>query len=674
MNAHTGFRVLVTAAAAGLSSLAEPQIAFPSDRQPTAPPPPPAVIEAAPGAAPEPRLRSAATLYSIGDPTPEEQLYIEMINRARANPVGEAELFTATTDPKILLNYDYFGVDLALMETQFSLIAPVPPLAPNAQLATAARRHSQDMLAKSFQGHTGSDNSTFDQRAREAGYTFSIVGENVYANADSVFHGHAGFEVDWGNGVGGMQTPPGHRNTIHDGSFREIGLGVVFGQNTPAAGSVGSQYRPVGPQLVTQEFGTRQGATPLITGVAYFDLNGNNSYDAGEGVGGVNVNVSGTATQAITARSGGYAVPVAGNGTYTVTFSGDGVAPFERQVTVSQAQNQKVDFVPAYTAPAVTGPATPVINNANTYLIAPVPSANEYQWRNFQLATPIIEGAESGSSAVTINQRGTYDVFESTTKKTGARSFHLATPAGGIREQSIVLNARYLVNANSTLRFQSRLGWATTTTFAIVQVSTDEGATWQEVYRQAGTTSSGESTFNARSVNLAPFAGSIVKLRFSFLPTGSSYTSTDSATGWFIDDIMIDGGFQIANEQITNVPENSFIFRPAVVTDFVLQGRARTGHDFLPWGPMLNVRSTQTSATPASFRVSGLSVTNGYATIDVELLSGPVPSWTLQSKRSLHVAWANVSANVQVLSATRFRFTTPIGAADGRQFYRVVGN
>ena len=31
---------------------------------------------------------AAAVPYSVGDPTPEEQLYIELINRARANPAA----------------------------------------------------------------------------------------------------------------------------------------------------------------------------------------------------------------------------------------------------------------------------------------------------------------------------------------------------------------------------------------------------------------------------------------------------------------------------------------------------------------------------------------------------------------------------------------------------------
>ena len=44
---------------------------------------------------------------------------------------------------------------------------------------------------------------------------------------------------------GGMQTGRGHRANIHSANFREIGVGVTLGTNGA-----------IGPQLVTQDFGT----------------------------------------------------------------------------------------------------------------------------------------------------------------------------------------------------------------------------------------------------------------------------------------------------------------------------------------------------------------------------------------------------------------------------------
>ncbi len=293
----------------------------------------------------------APQLYSIGNPTNEEQLYLENINLARANPVAEGVRLATTTDPDVLAAYRSFGVNLALMQTQFAALLPLPPYSMNATLTAAARAHSQDMFVKNFQGHNGSDGSTPTTRlqtylAGANGYSYA---ENVYAYAKSASFGHAGFEVDWGGSgaTGGMQAPPGHRLNIH-GRFREIGVGVVLGSN----GSVG-------PQLVTQDFGLRYDTSPFITGVVYADGNGNGRYDAGEGIGGVTVTVGGSNFYAVTAGSGGYSVPVPGDGTYNVAFSGLGLAAMQANVTISGGNNAKADYVAAPATPIPTPTASP---------------------------------------------------------------------------------------------------------------------------------------------------------------------------------------------------------------------------------------------------------------------------------------------------------------------------
>ncbi len=641
-------------------------------REFTAPPVPPAPVQAE-GAAVEPPLRAAATTYSIGDPTPEEQLYVEMINRARANPSAEATIFATTTDPDVVGNYTFFDVDLAMMQAQFAEILPAPPVALNAQLIAAARRHSADMLAKSFQEHVGSDGSTFVQRVNAAGYSFSTIAENVYANADSVFQGHAGFEVDWGFGPGGMQTPPGHRNTIHNATFREVGVGVVFGRNQPEPGSQVPGSREVGPQLVTQEFGTRQGSTPLITGVVYFDLNGNNFYDMGEGVGGVRVQAAGTATEGITARSGGYALPVAGNGSYTVTFSKGFTTSFVVQVT--QGRNQKLDFRPTYSPPVVSGTTSPATNRLNNYQISAVAAADVYQWRSFQLAPPTVEGAENGTNRVTVDQVGTYPLLETRTRKSGAFSFHFAHPVDGITDQSMVLNPSYVISANSTLWFESRLGWATENQTALVQVSSDNGGTWETVYSQSGISNRpGETAFVTRSVNLAQFAGKTIRVRFAYIPTGQVYVDTDQDTGWFIDDIVLVNASEISGEQIHDATGPSFAFQPTIISDFVLQARARTGHDYLPWGPSLTVRSVEGTALPPELSFGEVRVANGQLELDLELVGGTAPgSLTLQTKSTLGASWVDIAATVENISSTRYRLRLP-APSSGNAFYRVRAN
>jgi hypothetical protein len=315
---------------------------------PVAPPPPPLLITS--GSArleAAPHQPAGGQLYSIGNPTNEEQYYLELINRARANPTAEGLRLALTNDPNVLSAYSAFGVNLVLMQTQFTLIPPAPPLSMNAVLLTTARAHSQNMLQNNYQGHSGPDGSlTTRLQAYTAGANGWSIGENVYAYSKSVWYGHAGFEVDWGGSLatGGMQSPPGHRLNIHSTQFREIGIGVVLGSNGGSGG--------VGPQLVTQDFGTVGGLPPFVTGVVYRDSNGNGSYDPGEGMGGVTVNVSGSNYYAITASAGGYSVPAPGNGSYTVTFSGGSAPTTQKNVSVVGGQNVKIDYL-------VTGQPTP---------------------------------------------------------------------------------------------------------------------------------------------------------------------------------------------------------------------------------------------------------------------------------------------------------------------------
>jgi len=316
-------------------------------RAEVAPPPAPPVISGGASFSIESPDTPSGQLYSIGDPTNDEQYYLELINRARANPTAEGIRLATTTDANVLGAYAALGVNLVLMQAQFVLISPQPPLSMNATLLDAARAHSQNMLQNNYQGHTGPDGSiTTRLAAYTAGPNSWSIGENVYAYSKSVWYGHAGFEVDWGGTAltGGMQSPPGHRENIHSPDFREVGVGVVLGSNGGSGG--------VGPQLVTQDFGTKGGLLPFVTGVVYRDLNNNGFYDPGEGIGGVTVTIANVDSYAVTAASGGFSVPVPGSGTYTVTFSGGSVPTTAKSVSVVNAQNVKADYI-------VTGSASP---------------------------------------------------------------------------------------------------------------------------------------------------------------------------------------------------------------------------------------------------------------------------------------------------------------------------
>jgi hypothetical protein len=301
------------------------------------------------------------TQWSIGNPTAHEQLYLEYINRARADALAEAQRLRNETDPQIQAAYSYFGVEGQNIENQFTWYVEngamhrfAQPLSFQPQLLQAAQLHTQDMFQNQFQGHTSSNNPpspfqpgyTLSQRLAAVGYSGTSFAENVFSRSESVAYGHAGFDVDWGNLSNptapfynpafdgqGMQNPAGHRRNIHNNVYKEIGLGVINGTN----GSVG-------PQLVTQVF-ANPGSIRYITGVVYEDLNSNNLYDIGEGRSGVRVDVDGSFYYAVSSDSGAYSVPVPQDGTYSVIFSGGGYQTFSTTATILNGLNTKLDYL-----------------------------------------------------------------------------------------------------------------------------------------------------------------------------------------------------------------------------------------------------------------------------------------------------------------------------------------
>ena len=632
---------------------------------PQAPPPAPPVEFRVPGTARPSPHPQGPTLYSIGDPTDEEQLYLEYINRSRADPPAEGVRLATTTDADVLSAYGFFSVDLTLMQSQFDAIAAAPPLAMNAQLLDAARLHSGDMFTNQFQGHNGSDGSTLGQRATASGYPWSSLGENVFSYSKSVWYGHAGFNVDWGNGPGGMQSPPGHRENIANASFREIGVGVVDGSNGT-----------VGPQLVTQDLGTRQSATPLITGVVYYDFNTNNFYDLAEGIGGVIVDVNGSSFHSVTANSGGYAVPVPGNGTYTLTFSAPGLATNQQQVTVSGLMNLKVDYLPVYSPPLISGPNPAALNQNNTYAFTPVGAATGYQWEQTQIVPfTAVEGAENGLVDVTAVTSSGYSVIDSTIKFQGNNSFRLAQPTPPT-DQFLTLNATLRATASSQLIFYSQLSWAFPNQVARAQVSTDNGANWQDVWSQAGTGDNGDTSFNQRTVSLSSFTGQQIQIRFAYDFSSGSYYDVSPGVGFYIDNISVTGAEQLSNPTVTDIPNGtSFVFSPTNSGDYSLRVRAQVSGRYLDWGPLLRV--TAANIAPATVQFNGspsvaganvqidFDVTNYRAGMNFQLLQAPdvAGTWT-----------TNGSASFQTLVAnSKFRVTTTTGGA-GKTFYRLQAN
>jgi uncharacterized protein YkwD len=112
--------------------------------------------------------------------------------------------------------------------------AAAPALAWNAALTQASVTHSDDMVARNFFDHTGSNGSTLGTRVTAAGYQWSRVGENIAAG-----------QADVAQVVDGWMKSDGHCANLMNPSFRDIGVACV-------AGNANTSYRT----YWTQDFGT----------------------------------------------------------------------------------------------------------------------------------------------------------------------------------------------------------------------------------------------------------------------------------------------------------------------------------------------------------------------------------------------------------------------------------
>ncbi len=126
----------------------------------------------------------------------------------------------------------------------------------------------------------------------------------------------------------------------------------------------------------------------------------------------------------------------------------------------------------------------------------------------------------------------------------GSNAFHL--PNHNFEDNWFVVNQTLAIQPDTKLFFLSRLGWATTSQFARVQISTNGGSTWPtNLYNQAGNGGSGEGAFSLKEVNLSSYAGQNAQFRFYYdFTSGSAFTQTTNDVGWLVDDIQIGSEFQ----------------------------------------------------------------------------------------------------------------------------------
>ena len=228
-----------------------------------------------------PQQAAAQTLYTDdGEPTALEEEIRWLLNRARFSRAKEnARRGTSYGD----------------------IPAKSAPLAPNARLIRAARNHAEDMARRNRFQHATVPGSFFYNpathphpwsRMTAEGYVWNLAGENIaagYVSAASVY-------VGWWHSAG-------HRVNMFDRNFREIGNGHHF--------RPGSEYL----DYYAMSLG-RSGTSRFYTGTVFEDVNGNRTYNQGEGRAGVRVEliVGGVkhAVHDVSTAVGSFAIPLSG--------------------------------------------------------------------------------------------------------------------------------------------------------------------------------------------------------------------------------------------------------------------------------------------------------------------------------------------------------------------------
>ena len=202
----------------------------------------------------------------------QEQLMLELINRARMDPAGEAKRF-------------HIGLNEGVSKGDRISAGAKEVLAGNDALGLAATEHSQWMLQNDKFDHiekpAGSPGffgkDPFIRIKDKAGYDFTTAGENISfrattANFDEddalatqfIIQQHKDLFVD--KGVGGR----GHRTNILNENFQEIGIGHEVGKFK----SGGTNFNA---NMVTQDFGAKANQV-FVTGVLYHDTEKNDNF------------------------------------------------------------------------------------------------------------------------------------------------------------------------------------------------------------------------------------------------------------------------------------------------------------------------------------------------------------------------------------------------------------
>jgi len=263
--------------------------------------------------------------YHFGNPSAEEQMHLELINRARANPKAEARL------------YGLSSVTEGVEDTSKMSTSAMQPLTFNYKLYKAAQGHSKDMADNEYFSHysQGTNDSLFD-RIKAQNYKYLTAGENLAytATTGSIDKGESSIDLHSDLFIDDGYPGRGHRVNILNPKYKEVGVSLAFGIRKDRFNTY----------YVTDNFASYfDSRCHFITGVVYDDKDGDKFYSIGEGIKDVKITFENSDSTGKTYNAGGYGIP-ANDGTYQVTFTHTDLGSYTESITVN-GQNIKVNVL-----------------------------------------------------------------------------------------------------------------------------------------------------------------------------------------------------------------------------------------------------------------------------------------------------------------------------------------
>ena len=227
------------------------------------------------------------------------------------------------------------------------------------------------------------------------------------------------------------------------------------------------------------------------------------------------------------------------------------------------------------------------------------------------------------------------------------------------------------------MSFATQLGYSTTNEFGSFEISTNSGASWISLWKQAGLTTSNqlEHAFTTHVLSLAAYTGANIQARFAYTTVGNFFNKLAKPYGIYLDNISFTGAELLSNPVVAGAnADGSFSFSPGANGKYYLSARPLVGNRSYPFGPELTVVATNNVAPSATTRAVAIGF-GGQAPnslqIEFKVLSGIAAGFQLQEAVAVTGPWQSlVDATVSTNGAGNRVYGVNPSAA--RAFFRLA--